>query len=245
MNQGRPKFFDVDKYLDAVEMTINADDVEFAFTMLEQITSYYRDNPTERQKEIKKSLHRQLFTPVQYKGIYNGAQDINVSQMERWWPLRARVLEDEIKKLNKIGIMPNVMELAPGQFWLPQGLKHKGCDFTYEHKSIDETDMNFESPVREPEAHIFCAFELIEHLHHEEEIYENYLKFNREADVIMISTPLYTTNGGEDNWRVRPLGHLRTYTPFELFNKVNKMFDGYEWQSYADSTIVMIGRKKC
>src|SRR4051812_35464670 len=71
---GRPRFFDIDIYLSVVEGMINADEVERAFWMLKNPPAYYRKYPPKRLLEIKERLHRQVWTPVQYKGIYEGAK---------------------------------------------------------------------------------------------------------------------------------------------------------------------------
>jgi hypothetical protein len=132
------------------------------------------------------------------------------------------------------------MELAPGALILREGLALTRLDVTYEHLGLDARHV---IEPKEGAFKIFCAFEIIEHLANEWEIYQNYLKFGREADVIMISTPLFTYGGGMDDWRNRPLGHLRTYTPTELVSVCSKMFQGYQWTMTIDDTIVCVGRK--
>lgn len=238
----KPVLFNTDVYLSAVEMMICADEVERAIWMLDNMPAWYRDNPPERAIEIRRSLNRQLFTPCQYKGIYKGLE-ITPAHTEAHWPLRARVMEAVVKEQNDKNVTPNIMELAGGSMWLPQGLIHKHCQFTYESMSLDEVDNGYTKPDK-PVFNIFCAFEIIEHLSNEWEIYQNYLKFNREADVVMLSTPLYTFGGGQVEWRTSPLGHLRTYTINEFHAICSKMFQGYEWTCNTDDTIVMTGRRK-
>lgn len=240
---GRPTFFDPDVYLDAVEMMINADEVNRAFWMLDNMPAYYRDNVPSRAATMRVQLNEVLFTPVQYKGVYD-TLSIDGEAAIANWPSRATIVEEEIIKLNAKTIKPNIMELAPGQFWLPAGLKYKGLDFTYEHLSLDNFDHPFDKPWPSCAFNIFIAFELIEHLHCENEIYQNYLKFKRTADMIMLSTPLYTFAGGMDKWQTRQLGHLRTYTPKEFVDKAAGMFPGYEWGVYVDHVITLVGSIK-
>ncbi len=240
MSIGKPRFFDPDIYLKAVDGMINADEVLTALRMLDTMPAYYRDNPYPPAVRMRERLHRQLFTPIQYKGLYKNIE-ITKEDTATHWPLRARLLEDEVKKLNGYDKTPLIMELAPGSMWLREGLKHKNRDFNYQHLSLD--DEYLECPAQIDNV-IFCAFELIEHLHCEDEIYQNYLKFDRPADIVMFSTPLYTYAGGMDNWQDRQLGHLRTYTPGELHKAVAKNFQGFEWSIAIDDTIVLTGRKK-
>lgn len=239
MEVGKPLFFNVDVYLAAAEMMINSDEVERALWMLDNMPAYYRENPPKRAIEIREALHRQLFTSVQYRGIYKSV-NISPEHTAAHWPLRAQILEDIVAKENANDSKPHIMELAPGSFFIPEGLKHKGRHFTYEHKSIDDTDYPQEEPA--PGAKIiFCAFEIIEHLANEWEIYQNYLKFQRPSNSVLISTPLFTFAGGLPDWETRPLGHLRTYTPNELHKICAEMFPNREWTCNMDSTIVFRG----
>lgn len=237
---GRPRFFDVDVYLSAVEGMINADEVERALWMLDNMPAYYRHNPPRRALEIKERLHRQLWTPVQYKGIYEGAA---IDHESMPWPLRARKLEEIVRGLIDVSAdcFPHVMELAPGGHWLAEGLYFRGLQFTYESLGLD---VEWEHAAKGDGPTIFCAFEIIEHLSNEWEIYQNYLKFNRQADIVMLSTPLFTYGGGLDGWQMRELGHLRTYTPVEFFKIASEMFQGFEWECLTDDTILLIGRRK-
>lgn len=243
--QGKPTFFDVDTYLDAVEMMINADEVERAFVMLDNMPGFYRDHVPQRAATIKTILHKRLFTPVQYAGHYgSGELIIDTETIMKSWPTRATLVEKLVLRLNSKGIKPNIMEYAPGSFWLPFGLKEKGCDVSYEYRSLDRIDDKHFRVSDNSVFNIFCAFEVIEHLWKEEEIFQNYLKFDKPAHVVFISTPLYTINGGEPNWHVRDLGHLRTYTPKEFDKVVSDMFPGYEWSMFSDACMHLIGRHK-
>lgn len=235
-SRGRPRFYDPDLACTCAEQLINADEPERALALLDNVPAYYREFPTERMREIRRSLHRQLWTPVQYKGIYESAK-MTPEMINASWCLRYQLLEAEVK----VNPFAHIIELAPGALTVPHGLKHKGYKFTYESFSLDGR-YKIDNELTDA-ATIFCAFEIIEHLSNEWEIYQNYLKFGREADVIMISSPLFTYGGGMDDWRNRPLGHLRTYTPTELATTCARMFQGYQWQMTIDDTIVLVGRR--
>lgn len=239
--RGRPLFFDLDKYLDSVEGMINADEVERAIWMLDNLPGYYRDHIPRRAKEIRTQLHKNLFTPVQYHDEYG---ELDMEALRKAWPGRGKVIEDLVRGYNQQGLTPGVMEYAPGTFWLPIGLRASGLQFRYEFKCKDQVETDFEPPADDSPVNIFVALEVIEHLSNEWELYQNYLKFGRHADVVVISTPLYTINGGEDNWRARDLGHLRTYTPVEFRDKLSKMFEGYEWSGMVDESIILVGKSQ-
>jgi hypothetical protein len=231
---GKPVLFNIDVYCALIEMYIQSDEVEKALWLLNNPPSYFQDHEPKKVTEIRNSLHRQLWTPVQYKGIYDNAE-INQS----FWPLRAKVLEELC--FAQEGLPLHIMELAPGDQWLKAGLEQKGLQFTYESISLDGCQFSEMKPGSKT---IFVAFELIEHLSNPWEIYQNYLKFNKQADYVLISTPLYSYGGGcAEDWRTRPLGHLRTYGPRHLHEIVNTMFQGFRWTCNHDNVIVLTGER--
>lgn len=243
MNElGKPTHFDLEAFYKTIDGMINSDEIERALLMLDNMPGYYRAYPPERAEKMREALHAVTWTPTQYVGIYdkivNGPFDI------KSWPLRADILEKTIKDDNQNGIIPNLMELAPGAFWLPHGLKNKGCRFTYECLSLDKHEPPFDKPNGNGK-NIFVAFELIEHLSNEWEIYQNYLKFNHPANMVLLSTPHHTYGGGMDKWESRELGHLRTYTVEEFHLIASKMFQGFRWScNLGDGTIVLTGVRK-
>lgn len=238
MKQGQPTFFNMDVYLSVVGMMINADEPIRALWMLDNVPAFFRDNPPPQLLDMREKLHRQLWTSVQYSGIYRGVT-ITPEHTAQHWPLRAKLLEEEIRDLNSKGIIPNVCELAGGSGWLPAGMKHKELQFSYEHMSLDGVSLE----QQECSYNIFVAFELIEHLSDPWDIYRNALKFKRSFNLVVLSTPLYTFEGGMDDWENRELGHLCTFTPGEFHKIANEMFKGYAWTCALDSTIVLMGKK--
>lgn len=238
---GQPSNFSPDLACDVVEQLIDSDEVERALLLLDNMPAFYRDHPTPRMREIRESLHKVLWTPIQYKGIYAGTER---SDPDLSWCMRYQLVEDEVRQSPQ---PIHIMELAPGAFTLPQGLLKHGLNdqFSYQSLALDDAPiLTFWSMVPRVNCKtLFCAFEIIEHLSNEWEIYQNYLKFNRKADVIMLSTPLYTYGGGMSKWRTRELGHLRTYTPVEFHAVAAQMFKGYSWECKTDDTIVLTGRR--
>lgn len=229
MNVGQPLFFNLDVYYSLIDMYISADEVETALYLIDHPPAYYRDNTPERLREIKERLNKQLWTPIQYRGIYDSVED------NSHWPRRADVLA------NALTPRAHVMEYGPGSMWLRDGLIERGHNITYEYVSLDKSE--FEKEELPNAQKVFVAFEIIEHLSDPWEIYRNYLKFDKPADIVAISTPLYTYAGGLPNWQDRPLGHLRAYTPNELHAVVSKMFVGYNWSCDLSDTITLVGKR--
>lgn len=230
---GKPLFFNLDTYFGLIDMYISADEVETALWLLDRIPSYYRDHPPQRLLETKEALHKAIWTPPQYAGIYADVKDNDQ------WPHRAHVIEETLKQ--RQGPF-HIMELAPGSRFIETGLRSRGLDFTYECIGLDE---RVECEPLKGSINVFVCFELIEHLHNPHEIYQNYLKFNKRADLIFISTPLYTYGGGMGmEWRDRPLGHLRTYGPKDLYKVVSDMFVGFDqWTCHTSDTITLVGER--
>jgi hypothetical protein len=230
---GYPQFFSLDNYYTLVKQYVSADEVERALWLLDNPPAYFRDNPPKELLELKERLHRALWTPAQYRGIYEGVSDSS------HWPHRAEVLCEVFQQWREEGW--HLMEIAPGSHWLRDGLKKRNFDFTYEYIGLDRSEFCESSEFN---AQIFVAFEIIEHLANPWEIYQNYLKFGKTADTVVISTPLYTYAGGmhPDDLN-RPMGHLRAYTPRELHKCVSEMFQGYEWTCHLADTITLVGNK--
>lgn len=234
---GRPPHFRVDVYLDAVEDMIASDEVEKAFAMLDNMPTFYQDFPPERAREIRRSLNRQLFTPVQY--ISHLGHEVSEADAIAAWSHRFQALERVMQAFSDLMHTPHIMELAPGSHIVSAGLRAKGFSFTYDQLSLEPSDTR---PIPEADAPtIFVAFELIEHLADPWEIYRNYLRFEREADVVMLSTPLYTHSACSREWRTAALGHLRTYSPSSLHAVVSAMFEGYTWSVETSDVIVLKG----
>jgi len=228
---GMPLWFNLDTYFSLIDMYIASDEVETALYLLDNPPAYFKDNPPQRLIETREALHRQLWTPIEYKGIYEGVEG-------DYWPHRAEVLENVIKA--KPGPY-HIMELAPGSRFIQKGLEKKQYPFTYEWRSLDECVGAVPMPSS---LNVFVCFELIEHLSNPAEIYQGYLKFGKKADIIAISTPLYTYGGGMGfEWRNRPLGHLKTFTPSELHTIVAGLFLGFTWTCHLSDTITLIGER--
>ena len=243
---GKPQYFCPDVFASVVESLICSDEVERALHMLEKCApAWYRQYPTPRMLEIKESLHRQLFTPSQYAMADRDAHNLDVNTIAQYWPGRAQVLGNKIRDLNEQGVRPNIMEIGPGSFWLPYSLRLKKLDFTYEYQSLTQWEMSplpFDKPTKADGVNVFVGYELIEHLSNEWEIYQAYLKFNKKAEYVFLSTPLFTHSAVSPNWRENALGHLRAYCPSEFLDVAKGMFTGRNWEMYSDDTIVLCGK---
>ncbi len=218
---------------------IDADEIERAIILLDNLPAYYRDHIPNRAKDMHERLHKQTWTPVQYKELY----DCNLDSMANYWPARADITANILRTEYANGSTPNLMEYAPGSFWLPYLLNKRGLAFTYQHIGLDgpPKELAVPQPTGKELVNVFVAFEIIEHLSNHWEIYQNYLKLEKPAKHVIMSTPLYTYAGGMNNWQTRELGHLRAYTPREFLEIAAKMFKNRQWKAWTDDTIVICG----
>ena len=162
-----------------------------------------------------------------------------------------------MQQLNEQGHIPHIVEIGPGEFWLPLGLKKLGLKFTYQtfflHKDaydkakehfedVMNTDVSPNTPV------IYVACEILEHLHDIHEIPQTLLKTGHTAQFVHLSTPRYTFGGGNSNWdepSMRGLGgHLRTYTPDEFKSIALELFPGLQWIDETNNEVMsLVGLK--
>jgi hypothetical protein len=159
-------------------MYIASDEVELALRLLDSPPAYYRDHVPERAKEIRRSLNRQLFTPVQYAGIDYGPE-LTPEQALASFSHRFEALDKVVWQYNNpaatrnadgtilqldINIepaFPHVMELAPGAMIARDGMRARGRKFSYEHTGLADEDKEAPMWGNDPdEPAIFVAFEL-------------------------------------------------------------------------------------
>jgi len=89
------------------------------------------------------------------------------------------------------------------------------------------------------------CFEMVEHLWREEDLAHYYLREQIDADMIFLSTPLYTYGAVNKEWRGKDLGHVRTYTKAEFIQLAMSAFPNRNWCLELWHTMVLTGAKKC
>ena len=234
---GSCEFFDSKPWLDAANILTAADEPLMALKLLEMVPAYYRDKKPKEFKELKNQILKMIATPSWYSKQLDHISEPQEGQMLVNSMLRGLMVKKEVSELNAKGLVPHIYEFAPGTFWLPIGLKEDGLKFQYSYTGL-QRDGDFSNGISNGPS-IYCAFEIIEHLHFEEEIRIEIEKFGVEPDIIHISTPLYTFDGRQQSldWKNKDLGHLRTYTPGEFASVVMKMFPGYDISLYPEQVM--------
>jgi hypothetical protein len=253
---GKPIFFNVDKFVEVVEMYIGADEVTQAMQMMNNMPGWYRDNPPAKVVELKKHLYRKFFTSVDYakdglslEGLLRNPQDIEVYYESE----RGQVTYKAVQDFNAKGLTPWIFELGPGSYWIPLMLRAMGLKFEYFGPSLntgmqsqlaDHLEQNWRRQPKPDQPKVFICYEMLEHLVDTSEIYHHYVKAGDSFDRILLSTPMYTYGGGHTTWKEMDLGHLRTYTPGEFFHFANSHWPDFHWMMYQGPVMCLEGRKK-
>lgn len=245
-------FWDSKPFIEAANILVAADEPLRALKLLKELPGFYRDNQPPEIHALIRKIHQYLATPVFYAGNFwdTQVQDVDKATSALDGLLRGILIRQDVEKYNQQKITPHIIDLGPGEYWLPIALSHKGFHFTYQGVGLcKEAEMKARAllpghivdkkPAHNPPT-IFVACELIEHLHNENDILVEFERNQADAEIIHVSTPKYTydTKADQIEWENKGcLGHLRTYTPKEFQDVVQSMFTGYNW-GYCDSYIM-------
>lgn len=243
-----------------VDVLVGADEVKMAESALKNLPGLWREKRPEWVIETERAILEKKGTPAFYRTNKwdNRVNPEHALELLRT-TTRGQLIEKDVKAFADKKITPHLVDLGPGEYWLPIGLKMAGYPFTYYgiglhpeaeakakeeltgHWSPDNQKWGAASPV------IFVACELIEHLPEENDLRSDQLRFAPGADIIHISTPYgtYDTRRERLEWRkFGDLGHLRTYTPREFADTISKMFPEYSWAYEAAQPQHMRGVKQ-
>lgn len=232
------KNFNLQCFLDCANELLRADETARALSLLDNLPAWYRVNTPKEVTALKREIMKNIATAGFYatsSGYELTAPDESYTQTHN--TLRGRLLINDVLELNKIDLLPHILDLGPGEYWAPRMLQHQKCLFSYEpvfvnHPSHNHYKKHFEeildsSPKERPK--ILFAGEIIEHLWNENEIRFEMERHVGLADIVHISTPAYTFDYECLDWRTKgDLGHLRAYAPQEFHDVVVKMFPDYD-----------------
>lgn len=235
------------------EELIRYDEVERAVLILENIPAQFRDNTPDLIKILKKQITSSLCTPCVYLEDNRDSTvnpDHALDNMKSL--LRGILMTREVNKMNEKGVHPHIVDMGPGDYFLPIGLSKQYLEFTYQPLSMNDSakeiakkhiasHLDLTPNIDKPK--IFVANEVIEHLPEVKDIATNCLAFCGGApEFIHLSTPLYTFDSRDKNWKKKGgLPHLRAYTPHEFYLEAMKMFQGYAWQLYQGPCMSLRG----
>jgi hypothetical protein len=238
------KEFKLDAFVTVINELLRSDETERALWVCENLPGYYRDNLPLEIATLKTEILQRMSTPFKYAYETIHADMINANDDFIRTTLRWKMIEEEVKQLNAQQLIPHIIDMGPGHYWMPILLKRDGYKFTYfpmglsmaAHANAQKwlgDEIKALHDDRQPT--IFCALEVIEHLDYPKEILSNMLYMCGYADIVHLSTPKYTFGYELMNWReLGELQHRRTYTPREFADEVRKIFgDVYSQAVYA------------
>ncbi len=265
---GKPIYFNVEKFVETVDMFIASDEGAIALEMIYKLPAYYKDHPHPLIEAKKKHLLSSVSTLIDYQTSRTEGYQESLDHENRIhpdWNLtdlgnfmqspfcypRAQIITQVVSKFNEEGVSPHIVELGPANYWVPHGLKKLGKTFTYEPITLNHGALLSHLPkldgllsfnaTKRPT--IFICFEVIEHMWNPREILNYYHRANITAEKIIISTPLYSLLGGRDPKEVREIEHIRTFGPKQLFELANDLFPGYDWVNHVSALQVIEGTK--
>lgn len=232
---------------------IDHEEIERALYVLDNIPAYYRDNQPENLVKLKKDILSSLCTTHAYMiGNLDSEVLLAAASNVLALTLRGQLLEAEVSGYNNVGLSPHIVDMGPGEFFIPLGLiQKKNYKFTYDPLVVDQKTQKFAMPLIEDvlakknpspiNPQIFAALEVIEHLPSIKDITIECLRHCGEwPERIHLSTPKYTYDNSTKVWN-KPCGlpHLRAYTPREFVQAAHELFPNYVWQLY-DGTIMSL-----
>lgn len=242
--------FDADKLYDVINTYVEGDEVERALWILDNLPGYYRDFPPDNLKKLKQDILASLVTARAYS---IGSMDTAIVPENATFfienLLRGQLIWREVDRWNDEDKMPHIVDMGPGEYLVPIGLKQKNLSFTYDPIWMDKKAHDAAVPMIEdvlwdwdvvgrqrldPPRTIFLALEVIEHLPSTQDIViEAHRHCGGWPARVHLSTPMYTYDGRRKDWNKScGLPHLRTYTPREFIAEAQRLFPGYVLQYY-------------
>jgi hypothetical protein len=239
------------------EMLVRHDEVERALLVLDNIPAQYRDHIPENLVRLRAQIMAARCTTHAYftEGLDLAPRpDTALETLHR--TARGMLIEWEVRRYNEMGRSPHLVDLGPGEYFIPIALQKLGRSFTYWPIAADLRTAGQAAELIAPvlckmpspiEPRIFVALEVIEHLPYVDDIHTECLRHvGGFPEHIHLSTPRYTFDvvGPDREWR-KPCGlpHLRAYTPREFSNEAQRLFPGYAWQLYEGKIASLRGSR--
>lgn len=247
--------WDEDKFLDVVNMLLNADEVERALLFLDNVPAYFRDQPTERMKKMRGKILGAMVTAHAYMSSGLDANVVENPEHNKYLIdnlLRGQLVKHEVERYNKNGVSPQIIDVGPGEYFIPLGLSAYDFGHWYFDVAMDQNTqaatrslINRGKSSKTETPHIFVALEIIEHLADPRELAVEALRHcGKWPERVHLSTPLYCFDGKVKDWQ-KPCGlpHLRAYTPNEFINEAMRIFPNYKWEFFGSQPMSLRGQR--
>lgn len=243
----------------AIEL-VQHDEVIRALQLLDNIPAYYREHVPDDIRDLKRYIRSKILTVYDIQGnSWDSPLDASYKDHKFEHQVnnttRGLIVKAQIEAYNAKEIVPHLIDLGPGPYHYPIGLKNLGLKFSYESLNINKKaeaearlilgDEIYRAPKPEQPL-IFMACEIIEHLFNESDIRYSFDKvaINKMPEVVVLSTPAYDYGQGKSNWLSEGLSHLRAYTPNEFVRTVTDMFPEYVFHMGSEWIVTLVGTLK-
>lgn len=252
--------FNPTQIADVVEMYVQADEPERGLWILNNLPGRFRDFIPDNLKKLRTDILAALVTPHAYMTSDLDAKvDLEHSGDTLLYFLRGILIYREVVRYNANGMVPHIIDVGPGEYFVPLGLKQLGCKFTYWDVAMDQRTGKQAHPAldgyrrpsvpdyvgaTQPTPIIFAGLEVIEHLPDENDLAIECARhsYGQTPERIHLSTPMYTYNGKKKDWNKScGLPHLRTYTPQEFMFKASELWPGYQWEIFPSEVMSLRG----
>lgn len=234
-------------FCDLAVLLVQYDEVERALLILNNLPAYYRDHEPKSVTDLKAAIQSKIMLPQDYATHATDDQQLIDRDDIIHILSRGQILMNEIKTANDNGVTPHIVEVGPGNYWLPLNLSKAGHKFTYSAIGV-VPDLHIEFKKQLPVEHqvqhkespvFFVAYEVIEHLHNVDELSIIASRIPNLSK-IFLSTPKYTYKLNDD-W-YEGLQHLRAYTPNEFLTEAQRLFKSAKtWQYLDDQPMTVVG----
>lgn len=241
---GQCPTFNPDDWIKVAQQAVDADEVERALLILDNIPAWYRIHKPKQIKEFREKILARMITPAGYLNDQHdcGIMDHDKARSVVEHTLRGVLLERELNGAEKY----HVVDVGPGEYWIPKGIGGNysyqaiGLDFKTREAALKDPEIVARLGSQANEVGVFVALEVIEHLPEPLDLAVECAKhFASEPHYIHLSTP-YCTYDAAPKAQAKYLPHLRAYTPNEFLIKANSLWPHYNWQFYEAGPIMSL-----
>lgn len=246
----------VDSCAGYVESLVQADEVERALLVLDNVPAKFRANPPPVLVRLRDQIIGALCTTHAYMSSGLDSKVSAEAAVDNLrYNIRGQLIEAEVKRYNEQKLMPHIVDVGPGEYFIPLALAQLGYRFTYWDVGVDPETAKQAHPLlalnRQPkkltdQPTVFMALEIIEHLPETRDLTVECLRHcGWWPERVHLSTPRHCYDENEKDWR-KPCGlpHLRAYTEAEFIAEAKKLFPNYEWQMYSSHIQSLRGLRK-
>lgn len=236
--------FNPQDFIKVAQQLVDADEVERALWLLDNVPAYYRSNQVKEIIDFKSSILSRMVTPAGYADDQHdcGVMPFEEAQAVVKLTLRGVLLEYELNGPEEY----HVVDVGPGEYWIPKALsgnysyKPVGLDIKTREEAFKDKDIIARMGRQTGQTGVFVALEVIEHLPDPGDLAVECAKhFTKEPHYIHLSTPLYTFDASPKK-DAKLLPHLRAYTPNEFQIEAFKLWPHYNWQLYVGGPIMSL-----